>query len=161
MAYTSRILVVARRTAASDDLRDALLDRAARGPLTVTLLMPAEEVGHDGRLAMRDALDEALGRLREAGLEADGLVGDCDPVQAVVDAHEPGRFDEVVVCTLPGASSKWLQIDLPHRIARICDLPVTHVVAHAPRTHRTGPPPHHEREPLGPLGVLAWSGRRD
>ncbi len=160
MAYTSRILVVARQTAASDDLRDALLHRAERGPIAVTLLMPAEEVGLDGRRAMQDALDEAVGRLRDAGIDARGVSGDCDPVQAVLETHTPGRFDEVVVCTLPGASSKWLQMDLPHRVARICDLPVTHVVAHAPHAHRTGPPPHHEREPLGPLGVLAWSGRR-
>ena len=160
MAYTSRIIVVARQTAASDDLREALVQRAERGPIAVQLLMPAERIGLDGREAMQAPLDAAVQSLRAAGLEVDGAVGDCDPVQAVLVAHKPGRFDEVVVCTLPGASSKWLQMDLPHRIARICDLPVSHVVAHPPQEHRTGPPPPHEREPLGPLGVLTWSHPR-
>jgi hypothetical protein len=41
------------------------------------------------------------------------------------------------------------------------DVPVTHVIARERRSeHRTGPPPHHEPSPLGPLGVLAWSHPR-
>src|SRR5918911_593351 len=102
MAYTSRVLVVARQTAASDDLRDALVHRAERGPIAVTLLMPAASVGLDGRRACQAPLDAAVASLREAGLDAEGVVGDCDPVQAVIEAYEPGRFDEVVVSTLPG-----------------------------------------------------------
>jgi hypothetical protein len=39
------------------------------------------------------------------------------------------QYDEVVVCTLPTGASKWLQVDLPHRVAKITDAPVMHVVA--------------------------------
>jgi hypothetical protein len=160
MAYTSRVLVVARQTAASDDLRDALLDRARRGPIAITLLMPAPSIGMDGREAARAALDVALEKLRAAGLDATGVVGDSDPVEAVLETWVPGRYDEVVVATLPGASSRWLEMDFPHRVGRICDVAVTHVVARdgARFRHRTGPPPQHEREPLGPLAPMAWAG---
>jgi hypothetical protein len=159
MAYTSRVLVVARQTAASDDLRDALVHRAERGPISITLLMPCPEVGLEARDGARGRLDEALAKLREAGLEADGMVGDHNPIDAVAEVWSPGAYDEIVVSTLPGATSKWMVMDFPHRVGRMCDVPVTHVVARPPgyRTPRVGPAPQHEREPLGPLAVMAWS----
>jgi hypothetical protein len=162
MAYTSRMLVVARQTAGSDDLREALLRRAERGPVSITVLMPAPGLGLDGRSAAQPDLDAAVARLRDAGLDVNGVCGDHDPVDAVVEIAQPGRFDEVLVATLPDESSKWLRMDLPRRIGRVTDLPVTHVSARPPghAEHRTGPPPQHEREPLGPLGVLAWSHPR-
>ena len=49
----------------------------------------------------------------------------------------------------------------PHRVARFTGVPVTHVVADDLRpAPATSPAPTHEREPLGPLSVLAWGGRR-
>ena len=42
---------------------------------------------------------------------------------------DPAKFDEIVVSTLPTGTSKWLQIDLPHRVERITGMPVEHVVA--------------------------------
>ena len=79
--------------------------------------------------AMRPRLDEALARWREAGLKAEGMIGDSDPVQAVDEICSPGRFDEVIVSTLPGQTSRWLRSDVPYRIGAMTDLPVTHVVA--------------------------------
>ena len=38
-------------------------------------------------------------------------------------------YDEIVVSTLPGSISKWLKLDLPHRVERSTGLPVTHVEA--------------------------------
>ena len=158
MAYTSRVLVVARQTAASDDLRDALLRRAERGPIAITLLMPAPRIGFDGQEAAKPELEAALARLRDAGLDATGVVGDCNPLEAVAEVWSPGAFDEVVVSTLPGATSKWMVMDFPHRVGRMTDVPVAHVIARPPgyATPRVGPAPRHEREPLGPLAALAW-----
>jgi hypothetical protein len=159
MAYTSRVLVVARQTAASDDLRDALVQRAARGPIAVTLLMPAAGIGLEAREADRGALDAAVAKLREAGLTAEGIAGDHDPMDAVAEVWSPGAYDEILVSTLPGSTSKWMLQDFPHRLGRMCDVPVTHVVSRPPgfNTPRVSPAPHHEREPLGPLAALAWS----
>lgn len=159
MAYTSRVLVVARQTAASDDLKDALLHRAERGPISVTLLMPCAGIGLEARDAHRGELDTAVAKLRAAGLTADGVVGDHEPIEAVAETWSPGAFDEIMVSTLPGATSRWMVQDFPHRVGRMCDVPVTHVIARPPgfNTPRVGPAPHHEREPLGPLASLAWS----
>lgn len=40
--------------------------------------------------------------------------------------HQP--FDEVILSTLPPGVSRWLKQDLPHRLERHFDIPVTHVI---------------------------------
>ncbi len=157
----TNVLVVANLTASSQHLLDALKHRADRSPIRITLVMPAHGPGLGGREAVRDRLDEALEGMRAAGLEANGAIGDADPMEAVAECFDPARHDEAIVCTLPGRSSKWLQYDFPHRVARYTGVPVTHVVADDLRpAPATSPAPTHEREPLGPLSVLAWGGRR-
>src|ERR687896_506267 len=132
----ANVLVVANLTAGSQHLLDALKARAERSPIRVTLGM------------------------RAAGLEADGAIGDADPMEAVAECFDPARHDEAIVCTLPGRSSKWLQFDFPHRVARFTGVPVTHVVADDLRPSPAATPvPEHERAALGPLSVLAWGGR--
>jgi hypothetical protein len=157
----ANVLVVANLTAASTHLLDALKHRAERGPIRITLVMPAQGPGLGGKEAVRERLDQALEGMRAAGLEAEGAIGDADPMEAVAECFDPARHDEAIVCTLPGRSSKWLQYDFPHRVARFTGVPVTHVVADDLRpAPATSPAPTHERQPLGPLSVLAWGGRR-
>jgi hypothetical protein len=129
MDWKTNVLVIANRTADSPELLDALHARAARGSVAFTLLLPKN--GTDRRDAEL-ALEASLERIRQAGLSIDGHVGDSDPVVAVQDAWDPARYDEVIVSTLPTHSSRWLLIDLPHRVARVTGATVTHVVA-APR----------------------------
>ena len=163
MAYTTHVLVVASVTAASDDLLDALQQRTERGPAAYTLLMPVTGPGAKAREEAEARLQDALAVWRERGLQAEGQVGDGDPIDAVHEIWNPGRFDEVIVSTLPGSASKWLTADVPHRIARITDAPVMHVVSRPPGWGQPpgGPPPAREKNPLGPLSVLAWGGPRD
>jgi len=157
----ANVLVVASQTAGSQQLLDALKARAERSPIRITLVMPAQGPGLSGRDAMREQLESALTNMRDAGLEADGVIGDNNPMDAVAECFDPARHDEAIVCTLPGRSSKWLQQDFPHRVARFTGVPVTHVVADDMRpAPATSPAPAHEREPLGPLSVLAWGGRQ-
>ncbi len=157
----TNVLVVANLTASSHDLLEALKHRAERSPIRITLVMPAHGPGLGGREAVRERLDEALAGMRAAGLEAEGAIGDADPMEAVAECFDPARHDEAIVCTLPGRSSKWLQHDFPHRVARFTGIPVTHVVADDLRpAPQVSPAPAHEREPLGPLSVLAWGGRK-
>ena len=154
------VLVVATVTAASDDLLAALRERARRSgsvPVDFLLVMPAsgpDEAAEEPRLA------EALERWRDAGLKAEGVIGDIDPVQAVAENWQPGRFDEVIVSTLPGQTSRWLRCDVPYRIGALTDLPVTHVVAVSmlKTQHRAGPLPPRERQPIGLLNVMAYRG---
>src|SRR5215210_8838334 len=125
----AHVVVVATLTATSSDLLDALRARAERGPIDVTLLMPCQGPGRAGREAIRERLDAALATWREAGIEAEGVAGDADPMTAVAELWDPRRHDEVIVSTLPGQSSKWIRSDFPHRVARFTGVPVMHVVA--------------------------------
>jgi hypothetical protein len=155
----AHVLVVATVTATSDDLMEALQERVRRSsvPVDFTLVMPAS--GPD-LSEMQPRLDEALERWREAGLKVEGTIGDADPVVAVSELWNPGAFDEVIVSTLPGQTSRWLRSDVPYRIGRMCDLPVTHVVAMSmakPEVHGE-PPPRRKRDVVGILNVMAYRG---
>ena len=144
MAWTFRILVVANVTATSEELLATLRERAGRDTCRFTLVVPAPAVGPVGREAAQRTLDEALQHLREAGIEVEGVIGDHDPISAVTDEFDPQTYDEIVISTLPTGVSKWLQVDLPHRIERTTGVPVTHVVAEPqrrePRTERVTKP---------------------
>jgi len=134
----ARVLVVANRTAGSDELLQALRERNEREPATFHLVVPATARGvswmadmHAGGDAAEHDLDGALERLRGAGLEIEGEIGDPDPVAAVQDAANAGSYDEVIVSTLHKTISKWLKLDLPSKAAHATGLPVTHVEARA------------------------------
>ncbi len=156
----AHVLVVATVTAASDDLLAALGERVRRSsvPVDFTLVMPAS--GPEPAEAMVPRLQSALERWSAAGLKAEGVIGDADPVQAVAEVCKPGRFDEVIVSTLPGQTSRWLRWDVPYRIGALTDLPVTHVVALSmvKPTHHGAPLPRREKAPLGMLNVMAYRG---
>lgn len=160
MVYKCQLLVLANVTATSRELLDALCQRAAQGPIDVTLIVPAPASGH-ARAVAQDTLTAALAALREAGLTADGALGDNDPFIAATEAWDPKRYDEIVVSTLPTSMSKWLQADLPRRIARHTDALVSHVVAHPPRPapRLVSVAPQERRGVLTPLSPLTWGAR--
>jgi hypothetical protein len=131
MAYRTRVLVVANSTADSEGLAHALSERADAADATFTLLVPATRRGPDrpqGFEMARSQLAAGLARLRDAGLDVVGTVGDPDPIVAVAETWQPGKFDEVIVSTLDRQASRWLEYDLPHRIGRLTDCPVQHLV---------------------------------
>jgi hypothetical protein len=132
MSKLAKLLVVANRTADSDEVHAALVQRAQEGPIDVTLLAPAawEVVDpHGGRQSALCRLNAALTRLDAAGITARGVVGDADPFAAVRDVWDAQRFDEVIVATLPHQLSRWLRLDLPHRVERLTGRPTRHVIA--------------------------------
>jgi GABA permease len=160
MAWKQSILVVANVTAGSDELLEALLQRAETGRASFSLVVPATPFG-GGRAAAHEQLATAVERMLEAGLEADGIVGDGDPIVAVTEAWDPKRYDEIIVSTLPMRFSKWLHAALPERIERITGGPVTHVISQPPKPEvEITPPPVHERSAMGPLSVLGWGGHK-
>jgi hypothetical protein len=137
MAAPARVLVVANRTAATPALIDAVRERAARGPCAFTLLVPRSAHGlhrvtdpEDQTEDEADATMElALPLLAEAaGSPVAGLVGDPEPLAAIQDAVNLQGFDEIIVSTLPTRVSRWLRLDLPHKVAGL-GLPVTTVTA--------------------------------
>jgi hypothetical protein len=134
----TRVLVVANRTAATPALLEAVRTRAAEGPCAFTLLVPNSAHGLHRVVDPEDtdtseaqsSLDLAIPLLEEAagGSRVEGLVGDPDPFNAVQDAVNLHGFDEIIVSTLSPRVSRWLHMDLPHRLT-VLGLPVTTVTA--------------------------------
>ncbi len=125
MASMRHVLVVAGRTAVADELRDALLTRAQEGPVEFTLLLPAPAGASEAGALLVDSVQ----RLRAAGLDVAGRLGDADPPAAVVEVWDPNEYDEVLVATLPPGRSQWLADEVPKRIALWTGLAVEQVVA--------------------------------
>jgi hypothetical protein len=137
----ARVLIVANKTAATPALIDAVRERAARGPATFTLLVPAAAHGlhqlvdpeDQGRSEAEDTIELAIPLLEEAaGNEVPAVIGTSDAMLAVERVLVHQQFDEVIVSTLPERVSHWLKRDLPTRIERL-GLPVTVVRARSAR----------------------------
>ena len=149
MPWEFSLLVVANVTAGSDELIECLRKRSAEGACRFTLVMPASGGDTRGRL------EAALERMREAGLEnVEGRVGDPDPVVAVMDTWDPMKFDGIIVSTLPTGSSRWLGVDLPHRLEKLTSVPVRHVTSHPPQEAVPAGPPPKRPESMGVLAAL-------
>jgi hypothetical protein len=130
-----RILVVANETVAGRALRAEVVHRAG-GDAEVLVVCPAlnSPLRHwasdeDAARARAQArLDESLGALAGAGVEARGEVGDADPLQAIDDALRTFGADEIVISTHPPGRSNWLEKEIIVRARERYDCPITHVV---------------------------------
>lgn len=139
-----RYLVVANQTLGGDHLADKVRQCVAEGPARFHILVPATQpqdhavwTEGEARALAQQALDRALERFRQLGADADGEVGDESPLEAIGDAVRDQEFDEIILSTLPPGMSRWLRQDLPHRVERSFEIPVTHVVGQ-PEANRPG-----------------------
>jgi hypothetical protein len=132
MPWTTKVLVIANRTVDSEEVREAIVSRAAAGPLHVTLVAPVSSGAgsmRERRTVTAQRVERAVQRLRAEGVAVEGVVGDPDPMVAAQDAWDPRRFDEVIVATLPTGASRWMAADLPRRVERLTGARVTRVIA--------------------------------
>ena len=125
-------LVVANQTLPGQPLADAVGERIATGECSFHVVVPLTPVPHgavweegESAEAARGRLAAFLGVVRAQGVEADGEIGDRDPIQAVRDVLRTRAVDEIILSTLPPGVSRWLQMDIPSRLARAVDVPVT------------------------------------
>ena len=129
-----KILVLANETIAGAKLLDAILARRGED-VSFHVVVPQTRPRHGNVVydeVVRDSaqvrVDLARAWMRENGIASSGEVGDPDPFHAAVDAIAAEGIDEVIVSTLPAASSGWLRRDLPEKLRQDTGLPVEHVV---------------------------------
>jgi hypothetical protein len=141
-----RYLIVANQTLGGEQLTTKIAECMQAGPCRFYLVAPVTQteasdrwagLGFDGgvlpgayriaRALAEGRLKQELARLREAGAEADGEVVDPHAVEAIRKIASREEVDEVIVSTLPRRLSRWMAMDLPHRIHRATKLPVTHI----------------------------------
>jgi GABA permease len=131
-----RILVVANETLAEVRLAEEI-ERAAAGYRThVHVVCPAltSRVRHwasdlDGaRAQAQQRLDQTLSQLHAAGIEANGEIGDEDPLRAIEDVLRTFGPDEIIISTHPEGRSNWLERHVVTRTRESVALPIAHIV---------------------------------
>jgi hypothetical protein len=132
-----RLLVVANETVASETLHAAVRSQVAELASTrVFVVAPAlnSRLRHwfsdtdRARVAAVRRLQACVEALDRAGVEAEGLIGDADPLLAIRDALRIFPADRLIVATLPEGRSNWLSRNLVSRVREQFRLPTTHIV---------------------------------
>ncbi len=152
-----RYLVLANETTPAPALVTALRERMAAGPCEFHVLAALRLSPLSGStLVMRPWTDRTVRDERTAQaaqeraraqaearlapvldqLQADGATTTweasfADPCSAVATVLDRAAFDEVVVSRLTPSLTRWVRLDLPRRLRRRCELPVTVVDDHA------------------------------
>jgi hypothetical protein len=142
-ALPHQILVVANETVVSKALVDLIEERAAERDVVVTVLAPVNQprqgyvVYYDTRrAAARRRLDKTLDLLHRAGVHANGVVVETDPVSALRDAIDQLQPDEVIVSTHTEQKSGWLRRNAVDQMRRVAgELPFQHVVVDLAAEH--------------------------
>lgn len=132
-----RVLVLANEAAAGRSFWTEVESRCGDGRGEVLIVAPALTESRatlwasdlDGAIeGASRRLEVSLGAARQAGLSAEGQVGDADPNAAMRDALRDFAADEVVIWTHTPDRSPWLERGVVQRAREEIDLPITHVV---------------------------------
>jgi hypothetical protein len=143
MENPRQVLVVANETVVSKALVDLIEETAKGSDVVVTVLAPVNQprqgyvVYYDTRrAAARRRLDKTLELLRSAGVHANGVVVESDPVSALRDAIDQLEPDEIIVSTHPQQKSGWLRRNAVDQMRRVAgDLPFRHLVVDLEAEH--------------------------
>ena len=120
-------LVVATRTVASEELISRLRSKAADRPHRYTIVSPPSGGLARGEVCQR--LARTLAEMYRSDIDATGQPMSPAPLAAVQNALEHYRIDEILISTLRGERSKWLEEGLLDSVRSRTDKPVEHVEA--------------------------------
>jgi hypothetical protein len=142
-ANERRILVIANETVGGERLRDEIHSRSEGYDEHVLVVTPAlnSHLRHwasdedNARVEAQKRLDASLDRLRAAGIDAKGEVGDAEPVQAMEDALRLFGADEIIISTHPEGRSHWLEKGIVETARERFAVPITHVVVDLAAEH--------------------------
>jgi nucleotide-binding universal stress UspA family protein len=131
-----RILVIANETVGGERLREEIRRRSEGYDEQVLVVSPAlnSPLRHwasdedNARAQAQDRLEASLARLRAAGVDAKGEVGDGEPLQAMEDALRLFGADEIIISTHPEGRSHWLERGIVDAARERFAVPITHVV---------------------------------
>jgi hypothetical protein len=147
---TRRYLVIANQTLAEVELTEAIRERLEAGPSSSTCSFPTlmlaisppgspeappcarhrrrhrRYAGHRARPTPTGPAPRGPAR---SGRRRRRHLGDADQIKAVTELLERQQFDEIILSTLPQPISRWLGMDLPHRLHRQTGLPVTTITS--------------------------------
>lgn len=154
-------LIVANQTVGGAELATAVSERIATGKQQFHLMVPPQAnpsatsgpvratpqrstaVGvADGRKLAEQRLSYGLDWLTGLGATATGeIAADADTVAAVLATISILEIDEIIISTLPTKISRWIRQDLPSKIERHVEIPVTTIStrAHADAAHLPEP----------------------
>jgi len=138
-ANPSTILVLANETADAETLFE-VIERSARDDANVLVVAPAlnSRLRHwlsdedDARAQAKLRLQSAVEHLHAAGVDATGMIGDADPLQALRDALAWFPADLLIVATHPAGRSNWLATKLVERASNWFTGPILHVTVESP-----------------------------
>lgn len=130
------ILLVADRTAAGPHVLTAIRARAAKAGCDVTLLVPATPTRRgwtweegEAREAAQQRMEAAVSKFKRSGIAVRAVLGGFSPMESIREELHEHSYDEILISKLPARVSRWLRQDLPARVARTFDIPVTHIQA--------------------------------
>jgi hypothetical protein len=120
-------LVVATQTVNSPDLLARLKERAKAGPHRYTFISPRS--GAVSREAVCASLAATLAELYREEIDATGAPMSPEPLPAIKNALEHYRVDDILISTLKGEQSKWLEDGLIEKVKAVTDKPLEHLEA--------------------------------
>jgi hypothetical protein len=120
-------LVVATRTVASEELISRLLSKAADRPHRYTIVSPPS--GGITREEVCQRLARTLAEMYRSDVDATGQPMSPAPLAAVQNALEHYRIDEILISTLRGERSKWVEEGLLDSVGSLTEKSVEHVEA--------------------------------
>jgi GABA permease len=134
-----QVLVVANRTLADDQLRNAMRDRAGAGSelriVAPILVSRARYIASDVDRELSQArrrLEDTLAWAADEGITASGKVGDPNAaLGAIEDELRLYAAEEVIVSTLALGKSNWLETGIVERLRDELEIPVTHIIGAA------------------------------
>jgi hypothetical protein len=118
-------LVVATQTVATPDLINRLKERSAASPHRYTIVCPRTDDVSEAEIV--SDLASTLAELYRSDIDATGQPMSPDPFEAVKNAIEHYRIDEVLISTFAGEGSRWLEEDLIGRVREITEKQVEHI----------------------------------
>jgi hypothetical protein len=118
-------LVVATQTVNSKDLVDRLRERAKERPHRYTFICPRS--GAISREEVCARLAATLAEMYRHEVDATGQPMSPEPYFAIENAIEHYRIDDILISTLRGEQSKWLEEGLIQKVEHLTDKPLEHL----------------------------------